>query len=169
MDSLQHRVPSWYVLQSKPRQAERAQLNLERQGYVVFLPRITVERIQRQRRQLAEEPLFPNYLFIRLQRWVDNWYPLRSTRGVARLVTFGQEPVAIDQQLIEAIMQRCAQRTGPPELQPGQPVEILDGPFAGLSAIFKAPQGEQRVHLLLNLLQRPITVSLPRAQVCAVS
>lgn len=169
MDSLQQHAPSWYVLQSKPRQAERAQLNLERQGYTVFLPRITVERIQRQRRQLVEEPLFPNYLFIHLQRWVDNWSPLRSTRGVARLVAFGQEPVAVDQQLIDAIKQRCDQYAGPPELKPGQPVQILDGPFAGLSAIFKAQQGEQRVHLLLALLQRPVTISLPRTQVCALT
>lgn len=169
MSSLHQSARCWYVLQSKPRQAERAQLNLERQGYNVLLPRITVERVQRQRRHLVEEPLFPNYLFIRLQRWVDNWYPLRSTRGVARLVAFGHEPIAVDQQLIDAIVQRCAQSVGPPDLQPGQAVQILDGPFAGLSAIFKAAQGEQRVHLLLELLQRPVTVSLPRAQVCALT
>lgn len=167
MGSPQHSPPQWYLLQSKPRQAERAQLNLERQGYEVFCPRITVERVQRQRRQLTKEPLFPNYLFIRLQRWVDNWYPLRSTRGVARLVAFGQEPAAVDQRLIDAIAQRCAQCADPPQLQPGQRVEILDGPFAGLSAIFQAPHGEKRVHLLLELLQRPVSVSLPREQVCA--
>lgn len=169
MNALHQNAPSWYVLQSKPRQAERAQFNLERQGYDVLLPRIIVERIQRQRRQLVEEPLFPNYLFIRLQRWVDNWYPLRSTRGVARLVAFGQEPVAVDQQLIDAIVQRCEQSAGPPDLKPGQPVKILDGPFTGLSAIFKTTQGEQRVHLLLDLLQRPVTVTLPRAQICALT
>jgi transcriptional antiterminator RfaH len=167
MQSPQHDRPNWYVVQSKPRQVERAQLNLERQGYEVFLPRITVERVQRKQRHLAEEPLFPNYLFIRLQRWVDNWYPLRSTRGVSRLVAFGNEPVPVDERLIDAIAQRCAECAGPPALEPGQPVEILDGPFAGLGAIFQTRHGEQRVQLLIELLHRTVTVSVPRQQVRA--
>ena len=34
----------------------------------------------------AGEPLFPGYLFIRLDSTHDNWYPIRSTRGVNRVV-----------------------------------------------------------------------------------
>ena len=57
----------WFLVQSRPRQEERAEVNLVRQGYCVFHPRIRVERIQRGRRRLVEESLLPNYLFIRLQ------------------------------------------------------------------------------------------------------
>ncbi|KAA6181851.1 transcription/translation regulatory transformer protein RfaH [Thiohalocapsa marina] len=163
--SAEQTPPDWFLLQSKPRQAERAQRNLEQQGYQVYLPCITVERVRRRRRYQVQEPLFPNYLFIRLQRWVDNWYPLRSTRGVARLVAFGAEPLAVDDQLIEAIAARAEALAQPSALEPGQRVEILDGPFAGLSAIFKASQGERRVQLLIELLHREVTATLPRDQV----
>lgn len=157
--------PRWYLLQSKPRQVERAKLNLEQQGYQVFLPRVRVERVRRRQRSLIEEPLFPNYLFIRLQRWVDNWYPLRSTRGVARLVAFGAEPLPVDDRIIEEIVRRSAAFAVPSDLVSGQRVEILDGPFAGLSAIFQAKQGERRVRLLIELLHREVALSLPRDKV----
>jgi transcriptional antiterminator RfaH len=157
--------PHWYLVQAKPRQAERAELNLMRQGYRVYHPRIMVERIRRGRRLVAEESLFPNYLFIRLQRWVDNWYPLRSTRGVARLVAFGKDPLHVDDDLIEEIRRRLLERPSEPALSIGQRVQIVDGPFRGLDAIFKSHQGEQRVQLLIELLHRQVTLTLPVASI----
>jgi transcriptional antiterminator RfaH len=157
--------PQWFLVQSKPRQAERAELNLVQQGYSVFHPRLMVERIRRGRRVPVNESLFPNYLFIRLQRWVDNWYPLRSTRGVARLVAFGREPLPVDDLLIEEIQRRLEVRPTEPALRLGQKVQIVEGPFRGLDAIFKANQGEQRVQLLIELLHRQVTVTLPLADI----
>jgi transcriptional antiterminator RfaH len=153
--------PRWYLVQAKPRQAERAELNLMHQGYQVFHPRLKIERIRRGRRLETEESLFPNYLFIRLQRWVDNWYPLRSTRGVARLVGFGDEPLPVADVLIDEIHRRVSEQPKEPALHPGQNVQIIDGPFRGLDAIFKAYQGEQRVRLLIELLHRELTLTMP--------
>lgn len=110
--------PLWYLVQSKPRQAERAAVNLVQQGYSVFHPQLMVERIRRGRRVTVEESLFPNYLFIRLRRWVDNWYPLRSTHGVARLVTFGPEPMPVEDVSIEEIRRRLDAR--PVDARPAQ-------------------------------------------------
>ena len=36
---------NWYLLQCKPRQDERAQINLLRQNYVIFCPQIISERL----------------------------------------------------------------------------------------------------------------------------
>ena len=38
---------AWYVVHTKPRQEDKALLNLERQGYRCYLPRLTVEKIRR--------------------------------------------------------------------------------------------------------------------------
>ncbi|CRI66069.1 Transcriptional activator RfaH [Thiocapsa sp. KS1] len=158
-------MPQWYLVQSKPRQAERAEVNLVQQGYSVFHPQLMVERIRRGRRVVVEESLFPNYLFIRLRRWVDNWYPLRSTRGVARLVSFGPEPLPVGDVLIEEIRRRLEAGPTPSSLSPGQRVEIVEGPFRGLEAIFKVHQGERRVQLLIELLHRQVTLTLPIADI----
>ena len=55
--------------------------HLERQGYCVFHPRLHVEQLRRGRPVVVEQALFPDYLFIRLQAGVDNFGPVRSTRG----------------------------------------------------------------------------------------
>lgn len=158
-------APQWYLVQSKPRQAERAEVNLVQQGYSVFHPQLMVERIRRGRRVVVEESLFPNYLFIRLRRWVDNWYPLRSTRGVACLVAFGREPLPVQDAMIAEIQRRLEARPAQPGLCPGQKVEILEGPFRGLEAIFKVHQGERRAQLLIELLHRQVTLTIPIADI----
>lgn len=158
-------APQWYLVQSKPRQAERAAVNLVQQGYSVFHPQLMVERIRRGRRVVVEESLFPNYLFIRLRRWVDNWYPLRSTRGVARLVSFGREPLPVEDAMIEEIRRRLEARPVQSGLSPGQKVEIIEGPFRGLEAIFKVHQGERRAQLLIELLHRQVTLTIPIADI----
>ncbi len=151
----------WYLIQSRPRQADRAQENLSRQGYTTFQPRFQVPRIRRGRRMQVETELFPNYLFIRLNRWSDNWYPVRSTRGVARMVTFGSDPLPVADALIEAIRERIAQRQVEPAFKPGDAVELIDGPFAGLNAVFAAERDEERVVLLIELLHRQLRVTAP--------
>jgi len=156
-------VARWYLIQTRPRQSGRAEENLLRQGYEVYHPRFRPSRVHRGRRVTTEESLFPNYLFVRLRRWVDNWYPLRSTRGVARLVTFGSEPLPVSDGLIGQIRERIRQNTVEPAYEIGEQVQITHGPFMGFDAIFKANKGEQRALLLIDFLHREITLNVPLA------
>ena len=154
---------SWYLLQCKPRQDQRAEEHLLRQGYPCYRPRLSVEQIVRGRVQVKEQSLFPGYLFIALGD-ADNWAPLRSTRGVSRMVGFGGSPVKVDPGLIEQLQQRT-RKVPKPALQEGQHVRVTDGCFAELDAIFMAMDGEGRVMLLLNLLNRQQQVSVPLASI----
>jgi transcriptional antiterminator RfaH len=109
------------------------------------------------------ESLFPGYLFIHL-RPEDSWAPLRSTRGVSRVVSFGGYPLEIPQRLIDSLQQRTP--TEPqPLLQAGDRVRIVEGSFAELDAIFLNMDGEERVVLLMNLLNREQKLTLPLASV----
>lgn len=40
--------------------------NLERQVYECYLPQMGIERIRRRKAEVATEPMFPRYLFVRL-------------------------------------------------------------------------------------------------------
>jgi transcriptional antiterminator RfaH len=153
----------WYVIQAHARQTERAEINLQRQGYTVYCPRLQTERIRRNRRLRVEVPLFSNYLFVRLHEWHDNWYPLRSTRGVARLVTFGSRPLPVHDDLIAEIRRRIEHGNIAPAFEPGERVSITQGAFKGLEAIFRMYQGEQRALLLIELLHREMSVTMPVA------
>jgi len=155
--------PFWYLLQCKPRQDERAHLNLLQQDYVVFHPQLLSERIIRGKRQRVRESLFPGYLFIQLSR-NDNWGPLRSTRGVSRIVEFNHGPATVAEHVIEHLRARCIESSlaEPDEaLKPGQNLQIVSGPLAPLEGVFLGLQGTDRVMILLQFLNREQSVCLP--------
>ncbi|AZC20629.1 Transcriptional activator RfaH [Pseudomonas sp. CMR5c] len=154
---------TWYLVQCKPRQDQRAEENLERQGFHCYRPQRRCQRLVQGRKQDATESLFPGYLFIALER-DDNWAPLRSTRGVNRLVAFNGQPLAVAESLIDDLRQRVTNLDAP-LLNKGAKVRISDGCFADLEAIFESCVGEERVVLLLNLLNKQQRIELPRSSI----
>lgn len=156
----EHRNKAWYLVQCRPRQDERAEHHLRRQGYTCFRSTCQREQPHREQRRLISESLFPGYLFIQLSA-LDNWGPLRSTRGVSRVVGFGDKPLPIRQAVIEELQTRDGQPLVNPRLHAGETVRIQHGPLAHLEAVFMAMQGQERVLLLMNLLQREQRISLP--------
>lgn len=157
----------WHVVHTKLRQERCALLNLEQQGYECYLPFIAVEKLRQGVLAVAEEPLFPRYLFIRLGSGVSDkgWGPIRSTKGVSRLVTFGSEPAKVDERLIEQLRARDKQADGQPKrlFEPGERVLITQGPFAGVEAIYQMSDGESRVMVLIELLSKPVRLGLAPA------
>lgn len=151
----------WYVVQSKPGQIERAAQELLNQGFEIFSPRITVERIRAGKRIEKVEPLFPGYLFIELSELNSNWRPIRSTRGVARILTFGDKPAVVPDDVVENLRDRLRSEGELCSLEPQQPVRIEEGPFSNLNAVFLEYDGEKRAFLLLELLGRWQKLSLP--------
>ncbi len=147
----------WYAIHSKPRQEERALENLERQGYQTWLPMITIEKVRRGKLTQVVEPMFSRYLFIRLDTEQTNWSPIRSTLGVSKLVSFGNRPAVIHDELIE--MLRLMPAREPERLfQPGQSVKFVSGPLRGLEGIYQQPDGEVRALVLVDLLSKQHTV-----------
>jgi transcriptional antiterminator RfaH len=152
----------WYLVHCKPRQDERALENLQRQGFPCYRPARSVERCREGRLYTAAETLFPGYLFIQLDRVNDNWYPIRSTRGVDQIVRFNHYPAPVCDEIVEGIRARLAALApAEPYLKPGERVRIMDGPFAQLEAIFLSNDGNQRVVLLLNIVQTEQQLTFP--------
>lgn len=161
--NLKDSAAPWYLVQCKSRQDARAEENLRRQGYQCYRPQQSIERVSQGRRQTVGESLFPGYLFIALEDGA-NWAPLRSTRGVSRLVAFNGHPLAVAESLIDALKLR----TSPMEsssLQAGEKVRIREGCFVDLEAIFDSKVGEERVILLLTLLNQQQRIELPMSSI----
>jgi len=161
MPSSSSRELRWYLVHCKPREDERARENLQRQGFECYRPARLVERCRNGQKCMVAESLFPNYLFIHLDRVNDNWYPIRSTRGVIQIVRFNGLPLPVANAIIEGIRSRLAAVSVEPYLRPGERVRITQGAFSQLEAIFVANDGQDRVILLLNILQRSQELSFP--------
>jgi transcriptional antiterminator RfaH len=149
----------WHVIHTKVREEFRALENLQNQGFEVFLPTCRVQKKYQQTLKLVTEPLFARYLFIRLSNVTSNWFPIRSTRGVAQLLRFGQsiDPVVIPDAMVECLKDRCSKEEPLHQLfHPGELLEITQGPFKGLSGFFEKlqtlPDGLTRALLLVEVL-----------------
>ena len=165
-------MSNWYLIHTKIRQERVALENLERQGFACFLPLIRAEKLRRGALQVVQEPLFPRYLFIRLSTGLESqsWAPIRSTVGVSRLVTFGQTPAKIEDELISQLQVK----TDSTEVQLrlfelGEQVVVTDGPFVGVEAIYQMADAEGRVMVLLNILSNKVKMSVPPASIRKVN
>jgi transcriptional antiterminator RfaH len=164
---------AWFVARSKPNREDHAQRSLALRGLDVFLPRIVEEdRFASAFPRLQPAPLFPGYLFVRMDLPVDYprviWAP-----GVRELLCLGGGPVPVGDQVIEQIRLRCDAR-GVVHVQwtpwnRGDRVEIASGPFAGLLATVETvmPQ-RQRIKLLIDFLARQTSVDMPLASIKGV-
>ena len=156
---------SWYVVHTKIRQEALAMTNLNRQGFECYIPMIKMEKLRRHKATLVEEPMFPRYLFIRLDSGGSgpSWSPIRSTLGVSQLVRFGGQPALVDSKLIELL--RTREQVGQPErlFKSGEKVVVADGPFAGIEAIFKTADAESRSMILLEMLSKPVAMRIETA------
>lgn len=155
---------AWYLVYTKPQQERLAVENLDRQGYVSYLPRVRTRRRRQGRYVKVVEPMFPRYLFIHLSDETDNWGPIRSTIGVSNLVRFGMQPARVPGGLIEMLKSRedeeGIQRIEPKALQTGDRVRIVEGVMAGYEAIFEATSGKERVSLLLKIVNTTARVQV---------
>lgn len=153
---------SWYLVHTKPRQEDIALANLERQGYACYLPQLRIERVRRRTAEVVIEPMFPRYLFIRLDSSDQgkSWSPIRSTLGVSQLVHFGGRAAKVDDNLVDLLRQR--ERALPTEamFHSGDLVVIADGPFAGVEAIYQTADAERRAFILLEILAKPVSMHI---------
>ena len=143
----------WYVVATKVRDEAVAKANLKRQDYQVFLPTISLKKRRRGRWTPVTEPLFPGYLFVSLELGADDPVPIRSTLGCIGLVHFGLTHTPVPSSLIAALKNMSDGAVEAPlPFNQGDKVRLVAGPFAGIEVVFDMPRGEDRAHVLLEIL-----------------
>ena len=156
---------AWYLIHTKPRQEALALTNLSRQGFECYMPMLRLQKIRQRKTALVAEPMFPRYVFIRLDTSGSgqSWSPIRSTLGVNQLVRFGGQPAKVDSLLIDLIRSREQGTHAQPLFSAGDNVTVADGPFAGLEAIYQNTDAESRSMILLNILSKPVAMRIDSA------
>ena len=87
----------WKLAYTKVHCETWSEMNLRKQGFTVVAPRV--------RSRSGFSPLFPRYLFVghEPKRAIE---VVRSTRGVLRLVQFGEGPVRVPKDVVEEVRSR---------------------------------------------------------------
>jgi transcriptional antiterminator RfaH len=133
-------------------------------GFEAYQPQLCEQRTVRGRRVVVRRPLFPCYLFIRIE---TRWYPICSTPGITRLIRAGDCPARVPDHIIDAI--RSRERKGvvvlPSQFKRGDPVRVLRGPFRQQLALYDGQAPHERVAVLLALLGASVRVELSRTDI----
>ena len=107
----------WYVLYSKPQKEDYARFHLSAKGLEVFFPQLLFPDSAKKRKRLV--PLFPNYLFVRLNLFSEEFSHAKWSPGVSRVVSFNGIPAPIDRRVVELLMQQV-NREGVIEARPNR-------------------------------------------------
>jgi transcription antitermination factor NusG len=158
----------WFLAHTLPHKERVAQLRLHAQGFRCFLPcrQKEVRHARRLRKFLA--PLFPRYAFVALDLDRHRWRSVNSTIGVASLFMADDRPVATPVGVVETLI-HSADPNGEVRfahnLQPGQMVRLVSGPFSQALGVLEQLDDSGRVELLLEIMGGHVRAKVRREQV----
>jgi transcription antitermination factor NusG len=158
----------WYAIMVRTNREKIATMLLENAGYHCYLPLTKCTRRWSDRVKESEVPLFPGYLFCRMNP--HNRLPVLMTPGVIQIVGMGKMPVPVEEQEITAI-QRVGKSGLPtmpwPFLQVGHVAQVEEGPLQGMTGIVIRIKSGMKLVLSVNLLQRSVAVEIDRSWISA--
>lgn len=153
----------WFAVLIRTGREKTANLLLENAGYECFLPVSKSTRRWSDRTKVIEVPLFPGYLFCRMNP--HNRLTVLMTPGVIQIVGVGKTPVPVAEEEVAAVqrVQKSGLAAMPwPYMQIGNAAEILEGPLRGLTGIVVKIKSGMRLVLSVSLLQRSVAVEVER-------
>jgi transcription antitermination factor NusG len=157
---------AWFALQVRTRHETAIASFLQAKGYEQFLPLYNVKKRWSDRVKVIESPLFPGYLFCRL----DPQYrlPVLKTPGVIQIVGYNRIPVPIEDteiQGIQTLVASCLSTQPWPFLATGDAVQIESGSLRGLKGIVVKLKENSRLVVSITLLRRSVAVEIDSALV----
>ena len=163
MDSCDQSPNRWFALRVRSRCEKAVAAIAENKGFEKFLPTYRSRERWSDRYQSVERPLFPGYVFCRLNPL--HRLPLLTIPGVLHFVGIGRVPIAIDEKEIGAVQMALGSglRAEPwPFLDAGQRVWVEAGPLAGIEGVLLEARKRQFVVVSITLLKRSVAVEIDR-------
>jgi transcription elongation factor/antiterminator RfaH len=145
----------WYVIHTHSKQEDRACSNLEVLGATIFNPKIRERRYNQFviSSTYIAKPLFPRYIFAQF-KVSDLYHKVRFTRGVYNVVSFGDGPTPIDEEIV-ALIRSNIKEDGfvriDKGIKLGDRVIVKDGPLKNLAGVFEREMKDtDRIRILLE-------------------
>lgn len=155
------RDPKWFAVFTMPRHEKRvADYCVDRQ-IESFLPLYKARHRWKNRRTATVEiPLFPNYLFVRID--AEERLHVLKLPGAMAIVSAGRQLLPIADDYIASLRGGLlTRRIEPhPNLEAGDRVCITTGPMAGMEGILDRQKSGLRVVLKLEMIGRSVAVEV---------
>lgn len=161
VDSLRQRGRSWFAVHTKGRHEKRADRALREKNVETFLPLREVVSQWKDRRKKVLLPLFPGYLFVRIDP--RERFEVLNTPGVVKILGNNGVPVPVPPEEIEAT--KILLDTGfkydlfPYDVR-GREVEVARGPLQGVKGRILRTKGAYSLILSVHLIRRSVSVEV---------
>ena len=166
---MMHSEKKWFAIRTKSRQEEIAKMHYIRQGFAVYSPKVQSIRRHARKTEQVMRPLFPGYIFLHLRAEEQDWTAIGSTIGAIGPVRFNDYCPPVPDWVIAGIQARendngCIplKSLGDTMLKSGSRVTVALGDKE-IDGIFLNFKDEDRVVILLDILQRQLPVVAPLA------
>jgi transcriptional antiterminator RfaH len=163
----------WYVAQTKPKAEKRACHWLGMKDIDVFVPKMEIKKRRKLGVVLAIEPVFPGYLFVKLEPSPSSWQQLKWTPGIKKVLGFNGAPSVVPEEVISELQKRTRQKGFIQEgsrFRKGEKVLVTQGPLKGLVGVIEeARPGKERINILMNILSSPTRVQTNASELQKVS
>lgn len=153
----------WFAIRVRPNFEKTAAAGLAARGFEQFFPSYKQSRKWSDRTKVSEFPLFPGYIFCRLD--AENRLPVLSTPGVLGILSCGSTLQALTEDEIEAVRRVVAGNIPAepwPYLAKGCRARVTHGVLAGVEGIVIDERSRCRLILQISLLQRSVSVQIDR-------
>jgi transcription antitermination factor NusG len=153
----------WFAVRVKSNREKVVTEMAKGKEFEAFLPLYNGRRRWSDRFVSVELPLFPGYVFCRLNS--EHRLPILTIPGVLHFVGVGKIPMPIDDSEIGSI--QTAVQSGLwaepwPFLEVGQRVRLDHGPLAGVEGFLVESHKKNRIVVSVTLLKRAVAVEIER-------
>ena len=167
----------WYVVNTYSGHENKVKEKLEMRAesmdmqdyiYRVVIPEEKVVEVKDGVTKEKTKKMFPGYILVEMVMTDEAWYVVRNTPGVTGFIGSsgkGAKPTPLKPQEIDKILinMGLSRMDADAELQIGTKVEIVDGPFKGMSGSVNAIDKENsKLTVLIDLFgqETPVEVEL---------
>ena len=154
-------LSQWFAVYTTPRHEKAVARQFAVRQIEAFLPLYhSVNRWKNGCRVNVAQPLFPNYVFVSLER--HEYVRVLQTPGVLSLVGSRREPSPLPSSEIESLRCGLPERECEPHpyLVAGEKVRIHSGPLAGVVGVLVRKKNNLRVVLTINLIMQSVAVEI---------
>ena len=145
-------------------------LSMNDKIFNVIVPKETKIKIKNGKRRTAEEKIYPGYVLVDMTLTEDSWYVVRNTPRVTGFVgPDSTTPTPLSKDEIDMLMARMGgggEAKFKVDLQVGEMVKIIDGPFKDYDAKVSEVDNEKaKVKVLVPIFGRDTVVELDSLQI----
>jgi len=160
----------WFAIRVRSRCETIASCTLRSKGYEEFVPLYRSRRHWSDRAKYLDLPLFPGYIFCRLDP--HDQLPVLTSSGIVSIIGVGKNPEPVnDNEIarIKAIVNSGVLAAPWPFLHAGQKIAVTRGPLTGVEGFLVSVRDQYKVVVSIQLLQRSVAAEIDRDCVQPIS